>query len=147
MGKFTGELGVCMSTGGSRLTGYMVTGLYDAPSSTTCRYWPSWGRRPRTARGAHYQQELNLDRLCSDACAYVQEVEAPAQARHVIDRAIRIAIAERTPTAIILPGDVQEEKYADPPRKHGAVLSGVGYSRPRTIPKQVDLGKAPPGDL
>ncbi len=138
--KFTGELGVCMSTGGPGAT-HMVTGLYDAKLD----HMPVlaiMGQAPRTARGAHYQQELNLDRLCSDACAYVQEVEAPAQARHVIDRAIRIAISERTATAIILPGDIQDEPYTDPPRKHGAVLSGVGYTRPRVIPTQVDLQKA-----
>ena len=138
--KFTGELGVCMSTGGPGAT-HMVTGLYDAKLD----HMPVlaiMGQAPRTARGAHYQQELNLDRLCSDACAYVQEVEAPAQARHVIDRAIRIAISERTATAIILPGDIQDEPYTDPPRKHGAVLSGVGYTRPRVIPTQSDLQKA-----
>ena len=138
--KFTGELGVCMSTGGPGAS-HMVTGLYDAKLD----HMPVlaiMGQAPRTARGAHYQQELNLDRLFADATGYVQEIEAPAQVRHVIDRAIRIAVSERTPTAIILPGDIQEEKYTDPPRKHGAVLSGVGYSRPRTIPTQTDLEKA-----
>ncbi|HWE46205.1 MAG TPA: thiamine pyrophosphate-requiring protein [Caulobacteraceae bacterium] len=138
--KFTGELGVCLSTGGPGAS-HMVTGLYDAKLD----HMPVLaivGQAPRTARGAHYQQELNLSRLFSDAAAYVQEVEAPSQVRHVIDRAIRIAIAERKPTVIVMPGDIQEEKYEDPPHKHGSVSSGVGYSRPRIVPLQEDLEKA-----
>ncbi|HEY3813758.1 MAG TPA: thiamine pyrophosphate-requiring protein [Caulobacteraceae bacterium] len=138
--KFTGELGVCLSTGGPGAS-HMVTGLYDAKLD----HMPVLaivGQAPRTARGAHYQQELNLDRLFSDVAAYVQEVEAPAQMRHVVDRACRIALGERKPTVIVMPGDVQEEKYEDPPRKHGSVFSGVGYSRPRVVPTQHDLTKA-----
>jgi pyruvate dehydrogenase (quinone) len=138
--KFTGEMGVCLSTGGPGAA-HLITGLYDAK----CDHQPVLaiaGQAPRTARGAHYQQELNLDRLFQDVASYVQEIEAPSQARHVVDRAIRIATAERGVGVIIVPADIQEEKYEDPPRKHGNVLSGAGYSRPAIIPHESDLHHA-----
>ena len=53
----------------------------------------------------------------------------PAQVRHLVDRAVRIAVGERRVTALVMPNDLQEEPYAPPPRKHGTVHSGVGYSR------------------
>jgi pyruvate dehydrogenase (quinone) len=67
----------------------------------------------------------------------------PAQIRHLVDRAIRIAKAERTVTCIIIPNDVQEmPAVPTPPRKHGTVHSGVGYLSPHVIPKKKDLQKA-----
>jgi pyruvate dehydrogenase (quinone) len=60
--------------------------------------------------------------------------------RHLVDRAIRIAKAERTVTCIILPNDVQEmSAVPEPARAHGTVHSGVGYSSPRVVPKDWDL--------
>jgi hypothetical protein len=58
-------------------------------SSTTCRCWRSVGQAPRTIRGAHYQQEVNLERLFADVADYVQEAAVPSQVRHLVDRAMR----------------------------------------------------------
>src|SRR4029079_10789102 len=66
----------------------------------------------------------------------------PAQIRHLVDRAMRIAQAERTPTCIIVPNDLQEEPYEDPPHAHGAVPSGIGWSPPRVTPANEDLRRA-----
>jgi pyruvate dehydrogenase (quinone) len=73
---------------------------------------------------------------------FVQQASSPAQVRHLVDRSIRIALARRTVTAIILPNDLQEQEYEEPPRKHGTVHSGVGFNRPKTIPYQADLRRA-----
>ena len=121
--KFTGELGVCLATGGPGAT-HLLTGLYDAaldhmPVLAIC------GQAETTVRGASYQQELNLDRLFSDVAAFVQEVGTPAQLRHVIDRAVRIALAHRAPSVIIIPKDVQEAEYKAPKRAHGFTRSGL----------------------
>src|SRR5205085_8150800 len=44
---------------------------------------------------------------------------------------------------IILPNDVQEMPAVEPPpRKHGTIHSGAGYSSPRVVPKDVDLARA-----
>jgi pyruvate dehydrogenase (quinone) len=45
--------------------------------------------------------------------------------RHLTDRAVRIAIAERRVTALIFPNDLQDLKYEEPPRAHGTLHSGV----------------------
>ena len=138
--KFTGEIGVCLATGGPGAT-HLITGLYDAaldhmPVLAIC------GQAEATVRGGSYQQELNLDRVFSDVAAFVQEVDTPAQLRHVTDRAIRIALASRAPTVIVLPKDVQEAPYEAPQRAHGFTRSGYGYSRPIVVPTQTDLQSA-----
>src|SRR5690606_40621192 len=77
------------------------------------------------------------------ASAYVQMVTHPAQARQVIDRALRIARAERTVTAIIIPNDVQEEKAVkEPARKHGNVFTGIGYPSSHLLPSDEEINRA-----
>jgi pyruvate dehydrogenase (quinone) len=138
--KFTGELGVCLATGGPGAT-HLITGLYDAkadhmPVLAIC------GQAEATVRGASYQQELNLDRMFADVAEFVQEVSHPAQLPHVIDRAIRLAIARRGPSVIVIPKDVQERTFKAPERAHGFTRSGPGYSRPSLVPPEADLHKA-----
>jgi pyruvate dehydrogenase (quinone) len=138
--KFTGELGVCLATGGPGAT-HLITGLYDAradhmPMLAIC------GQAETTVRGASYQQELNLDRMFADVAEFVQEVSHPAQLAHVVDRAIRLAIARRAPSVIILPKDVQEQAYEEPKRAHGFTRSGPGYSRPVVTPPGDELRRA-----
>src|SRR5207237_3468331 len=75
--------------------------------------------------------------------AFVQTCMEPAQARHLVDRAVRITLAQRTVTALIFPNDVQEEKAVpSPPREHGAVYSSIGYTRPRILPQPAQLREA-----
>jgi pyruvate dehydrogenase (quinone) len=138
--KFTGELGVCLSTGGPGAT-HMLTGLYDAKLD----HMPVlaiMGQAEVTARASSYQQELNLDRIFSDVGNYTAEVESPAQLRHVIDRGIRIAIAQNGVAAIILPKDVQDAEWEEPKALHGFTRSGPGYGRPRIVPLERDLQRA-----
>jgi pyruvate dehydrogenase (quinone) len=138
--KFTGELGVCLATGGPGAT-HLITGLYDAkldhmPVLAIC------GQAEATVRGASYQQELNLDRMFADVAEYVQEVTHPAQLPHVLDRAIRLALARRGPSVVVIPKDVQEQAFAAPKRAHGFTRSGPGYSRPAVVPSDAELRKA-----
>jgi pyruvate dehydrogenase (quinone) len=139
--KFTGELGVCIATSGPGAS-HLVTGLYDArldhqPVLAIC------GQQARAALGGPYQQEVDLPALFKDvAGSYVQQASVPAQLRHMIDRAIRIAIGERKVTAIILPNDLQELPYEPPARKHGTLHSGIGYAAPKVVPYEEDLRRA-----
>ncbi len=65
------------------------------------------------------------------------------QVRQVIDRAVRIALAERTVTCVILPKDVQElDAVTAPPHKHNTVHTGTGFFTPYIVPAQDDLQKA-----
>jgi pyruvate dehydrogenase (quinone) len=101
------------------------------------------GQQARAGLGAHYQQEVDITSMLKDvAGSYVQQASVPAQVRHMVDRAVRIALSQRRVTAIILPNDLQELEYTPPPRKHGTAHSGVGYSRPRILPEPTDLARA-----
>jgi pyruvate dehydrogenase (quinone) len=139
--KFTGELGVCMATSGPGAI-HLLNGLYDAKLD----HQPVLaivGQSKRYSIGADYQQEVDLGSLFKDVSAYITTVTHPAAARHVIDRAVRIALAERAPTAIIFPEDVQEEDAIEaPPRTHGTVFSSLGYVSPRVIPPDAQLRQA-----
>jgi pyruvate dehydrogenase (quinone) len=139
--KFSGELGVCIATSGPGAS-HLVTGLYDARLD----HMPVLaitGQQARTAIGGHYQQEVDLLSLFKDvAGAFVEQASAPAQVRHLVDRAVRTALGERRVTAIILPNDLQEATYYEPPRKHGTVHSGVGFTKPKIVPYEADLRRA-----
>lgn len=139
--KFTGELGVCIATSGPGAA-HLVTGLYDARLD----HMPVLaiaGQQARSALGGHYQQEVDLSSLFKDvAGSFVQLASVPAQVRHIVDRAVRIALGERTVTAMILPNDLQELPYEEPPRKHGTVHSGIGYRKPKVVPYEDDLRRA-----
>jgi pyruvate dehydrogenase (quinone) len=139
--KFTGEVGVCMATSGPGAI-HLLNGLYDAKLD----HQPVVaiiGQQKRMSLGANYQQEVDLNTLYKDvASEYVMTIMAPSQARHVIDRAIRIAKASRCPTAVIVPEDVQESEYSEPPREHGAVYSSIGYTKPLIRPRDEDLRRA-----
>ena len=139
--KFSGGLGVCIATSGPGAT-HLLTGLYDARMD----HMPVLaitGQQARTAMGAHYQQEVDLASMFKDvAGAFVQQAAEPAQVRHLIDRAIRTALGQRAVTAIILPNDLQEMEYSEPPRAHGAVRSGIGFTQPKVVPYEADLQRA-----
>ena len=140
--KFTGEVGVCLATSGPGAI-HLLNGLYDAKLD----HQPVVaivGQQSRAALGGHYQQEVDLVSLFKDvANEYVQMVYTPAQMRHMVDRAVRIARAMRTVTCIIIPNDVQEmDAVPVPPRAHGTVHSGVAYSSPRVVPTEADLDRA-----
>src|SRR6185437_13464818 len=100
--KFTGEVGVCMSTSGPGAI-HLLNGLYDAKMD----HQPVVaivGQQARMSMGGDYQQEVDLISLFKDvAHEYVHMATEPTQVRHMIDRAIRIARTRRTVTCVILP--------------------------------------------
>ncbi len=139
--KFTREVGVCMATSGPGAI-HLLNGLYDAKMD----HQPVVaivGQQARAAIGGSYQQEVDLDSLYKDvACEYVHTAMVPEQVKHLVDRAVRIAKTTRSVTCIIVPNDLQDLKYEEPPRAHGTVHSGLHYSAPIIIPLQSDLQKA-----
>ncbi len=140
--KFSGELGVCLATSGPGAI-HLLNGLYDAKLDHT-PVLAIVGQQATIAMGTDFQQEVDLISLFKDvAHHYVHMATTPAQIRQLVDRAIRIALAERTVTCIIIPNDVQEmDMVTAPPRKHGANFTGVGYRRPRVVPAEEDLDRA-----
>lgn len=139
--KFSGDLGVCIATSGPGAA-HLVTGMYDARAD----HQPLLaivGQQARGALGGHYQQEVDLAALFKDVAGdFVHQASTPAQVRHLIDRAVRIALSNRTVTALILPNDLQEMAYEEPERVHGTVHSGFGFRAPKIVPYQEDLQAA-----
>jgi pyruvate dehydrogenase (quinone) len=140
--KFTCQVGVCIATSGPGAI-HLLNGLYDAKLD----HQPVVaivGQQATTALGADYQQEVDLISLFKDvAHHFVHMASNPSQIRHLVDRAIRIALAERTVTCIILPNDIQElDAVEAPARKHGATFTGIGFTRPAIVPQRDDLRQA-----
>src|SRR4051812_38758388 len=140
--KFTGEVGVCLATSGPGAI-HLLNGLYDAKLDKQ-PVVAIVGQQKRMSLGSDYQQEVDLQTLFKDvASEFVQTCMAPQQAPHLIDRALRVARATRSPTAIIIPADVQEMPYEAPPRQHGAVQSSPApLSHTRVLPADEDLRRA-----
>src|SRR5690242_20692193 len=140
--KFTGQLGVCLATSGPGAI-HLLNGLYDARMD----HQPVLaivGQSARAAMGGAYQQEVDLASLFKDvASEYVQQASVPEQVRHLVDRAVRIALDQRTVTCLIFPGDLQDlDAVTEPPRAHGTIHSGVGYTPARVVPVEDDLRRA-----
>jgi pyruvate dehydrogenase (quinone) len=140
--KFTGTVGVCLATSGPGAI-HLLNGLYDAKMD----HQPVVaivGQQARAALGGEYQQEVDLISLFKDvAHEYVQMATHPAQIRHLIDRAVRIALSQRTVTCVIVPNDLASlDAVESPPHAHGTVHSSIGYSRPRVVPADAELRRA-----
>src|SRR4029078_3598212 len=109
--KFSGQPAVCAAASGPAAI-HLLNGLYDAKLDHV-PVVAIVGQTNRSAMGGSYQQEVALLSLFKDvASEYVQMVTVPEQLPNVLDRAIRIAVAERAPTALIIPADVQELEYS-----------------------------------
>jgi len=140
--KFTGEPGICLATSGPGAI-HLLNGLYDAKMD----HQPVVaivGQQQRAALGGDYQQEVDLLSLFKDvAHEFVQMATTPAQMRHLVDRAVRIAIDQRTVTCIIVPNDLQGmEAVETPARQHGTVHSGIGHTGRPSVPAGDELRKA-----
>ena len=139
--KFTGQFGVCMATSGPGAI-HLLNGLYDAKLDHV-PVVAIVGQTNRSAMGGSYQQEVDLLSLYKDVASdYVQMVTVPEQLPNVLDRAIRIALAERAPTALIIPADVQELEYSAPTHEFKMVPSSLGIDWPLTSPGDQAVARA-----
>jgi pyruvate dehydrogenase (quinone) len=139
--KFTGDVGVCVATSGPGAL-HLITGLYDAKMDHV-PVVAIVGQQGTTSLGSDFQQEVNLQSVFSDVASYCQTITEPAQARHVIDRALRIAKAERTVTVVIVPNDVQQmDAVPSPPRVHGSNYSSSTPSPLHPTPDESELQAA-----
>jgi pyruvate dehydrogenase (quinone) len=142
-GKFAGPdaVGVCMATSGPGAI-HLLNGLYDAKLDHV-PVVAIVGQQKRSSIGASYQQEVDLQVLFKDVSEFVETCMDPSQARHLIDRALRIALDRKGVCTLIFPNDVQEAKAVpSPPRVHGSVYSSIGYTRPRVLPHERDVEHA-----
>ena len=139
--KFTGRVGVCAATSGPGAI-HLLNGLYDAKLDHV-PVVAIVGQTSRSAMGGSYQQEVDLLSLFKDvASEYVQMVTVPEQLPNVLDRAVRVALAERAPAAVIIPSDVQELAYTAPAHAFKMVPSSIGTDWPVPAPGDAAVARA-----
>lgn len=140
--KYTGGVGCCLATHGPGAV-HLLNGLYDAKLDGQ-PVVALVGQQHRSALGSTYQQEVDTTSLFKDVCAaYVATVTVPEQVPLVVDRAVRTALAQRAPTAVVLPHDVQALELPDEaPHGHGTMVSSVGLELGTVVPPDAALDRA-----
>ncbi|WP_200303096.1 thiamine pyrophosphate-requiring protein [Streptomyces adelaidensis] len=139
--KFSGRLGVCAATSGPGAI-HLLNGLYDAKSDHV-PVLAIVGRTHRAAMGGSYQQEVDPHALFKDVASdFVETVTVPEQLPNVLDRAIRTAYARRAPTAVIVPGDVQELDYSAPTHEFKTVPSSLDRGTWTAVPSAESVERA-----
>ncbi|MDX1658431.1 MAG: thiamine pyrophosphate-requiring protein [Nitriliruptorales bacterium] len=141
-GKFTDRPGVCMATSGPGAV-HLLNGLYDAKLDRA-PVVAIFGSQATSAQGTSFQQEIDLKTLFKDVCSdYVVEVVSSKQVPVVIDRAFRTAMAERSPVAVIMAADVQEQDYEGPDNAFKELPGSIAASeKPRIVPPEGPLNEA-----
>ncbi|GAA2440154.1 thiamine pyrophosphate-requiring protein [Actinomadura vinacea] len=139
--RFTGGVGVCAAADEAAAI-RLLSGLYDAALDRV-PVVALVGQRRRASLGAGGGPEVGLIPLFSDVAEYAQVCATPAQARHLVDQAMRTAAAARGVAVVIVPADVLDEHAVTvPPHGDRAVFSGVGVPAARPVPPAEDLEAA-----
>lgn len=131
--KFTGRLGVCLSTSGPGGI-HLLNGLYDAK----CDGQPVLaitGMQYHDLISTYTQQDVELDKLFMDVALYSARIMGPAHAENVTELACRTAISRRGVAHITIPIDIQSTS-----------LSRLMRS-PRNVPHHVSEAMAPPATM
>lgn len=105
-GELGNTIGVCAGTTGPGAL-HLINGLYNAKKERT-PVIAITGQVPLKKMGINYFQEVDLQKMFDDVCDYQAIIRSPEQAPRVIQRAIKIALANRTVCRIELPADIAE---------------------------------------
>lgn len=104
----SGKLGVCAGTVGPGAL-HLINGLYNAKKERT-PVIAITGQVPQIQQGTNFFQEVDLKKVFDDICDYQAIIKTPEQAPMVIQRAIKIALANNSVCRIELPANVAEMK-------------------------------------
>ena len=100
----TGELAVCAGSCGPGNM-HLINGLFDCYRSRV-PVLAIAAHIPSAEIGGHYFQETHPEQLFAECSHYVETVSNPDQMPRVLDKAIRVAVAERGVAVVVIPGDV-----------------------------------------
>ena len=103
--KFTGRLGVCLSTSGPGGI-HLLNGLYDAKMDQQ-PVLAITGMQFTDVTGTYSQQDVELDKLFMDVSCYNTRVMSAPHMEPAADLAIRSAIMKRSVAHLTIPIDVQ----------------------------------------
>jgi pyruvate dehydrogenase (quinone) len=137
--KFTGRLGVCLSTSGPGGI-HLLNGLYDAKMDQQ-PVLAITGMQFNDVTGTFQQQDVELDKLFIDVAYYNNRVMSGAHMESVTDLAIRSAIEKRSVAHITIPIDVQQQptKAAKSQRNrphHSSSVSAISGNTPTSADLQ-----------
>src|SRR5215470_15172208 len=125
----TGALAVCAgSCGPGNL--HLINGLFDCHRSRV-PVLAIAAHIPSSEVGRNYFQETHPQDLFRECSHYCELVSNPAQLPGVFETAIRIAVAERGVSVIVLPGDVALKEAPSCGRFSRALLPARPLLRPR----------------
>src|ERR1700761_908194 len=100
----TGQLAVCAgSCGPGNL--HLINGLFDAQRSGV-PVLAIAGHIPSSEIGIDYFQATHPENLFKECSHYAELVSHPSQLLQVLTRAIRVAVARRGVSVVVLPGDI-----------------------------------------
>ena len=141
--KYGGSpLGCCVVTSGPGAL-HALNGVYDALLDRV-PVVAVLGQTALTALGGNYYQEVDLHTVYKDVGkAYLQTIADASQVEHMVDRACRTALAERAPTVLIVPSDVQNRPaMPTEPDAHGYFHTSTVPSTQIGAPVLADLQQA-----
>ena len=108
--ELSGNLAVCAGTVGPGAL-HLINGLYNAKKER-CPVLAVTGQVPVAEIGTNFHQEVNLAKVYDDVCGYQAIIRSAEEAPRVLQRAIRIALGERTVVRVELPADIAESNAA-----------------------------------
>src|SRR3954462_4986413 len=138
-GKFSGRLGVCLSTPGPGATP-LLTGLYDA-AMDQIPVLAIPGLPYHDLIGTFYQQDIATDRLFQDVAVYSERIMGPAHVDTVTNHAIRAALSRRGVAHIAFPNDFQDKpaEKDKPSKMNQPGHTSAVWTPPIVVPRRADL--------
>jgi pyruvate dehydrogenase (quinone) len=140
--KYTGRLGVCIATSGPGGI-HLLNGLYDAKLDNQ-PVLAITGHTYHDLIGAHYQQDVDLDKLYTDVAVFNERVMGPTHVVSMVDAAVKHALGRRGVAHLTIPKDIQEWTAADDKRSSANILrhSGVSPATSPPLPDAQELRRA-----
>lgn len=131
--KFGGKLGVTVGSGGPGAT-HLINGLYDA-AMDNIPVLAILGSKPVRELNMDSFQELNQNPMYESIAVYNRRVATAEQLPHLVDDAIRTAIAKRGVAVLEVPADFGfAEVDADALYSSPLYSSGLTYKEYRSAP-------------
>ena len=126
--SLTGELAVCVgSCGPGNL--HLINGLFDCHRSRV-PVLAIAAQIPSNEIGRSYFQETHPQNLFQECSHYCELVSSPDQLPGVLETAIRVAVAQRGVSVIVIPGDVMLKDAAAGPALSTALRPAAPVIRP-----------------
>ena len=140
--KFTGRLGVCLSTSGPGGI-HLLNGLYDAKLDQQ-PVLAITGMQFNDVTGTFSQQDVELDKLFMDVACYNERVMSAPHMEPIADLAIRSAIMKRSVAHITIPIDVQQQAVGKKDRSERNVAhhTSAVFAISSNLPQPAELRSA-----